>query len=467
MSIWKKLFGKANVLQRETDASPKPLSGSQVPAKSSKTQSKCVALPGHVSCVRAVGASTDGSIIATGSYDGTVCLWDPTTGREVGRFNVESDIGTLAMNSDGNKVIIGCKSNLIEVWEVQTRRRLVQMKGHKSFPCSSMDCSKDDRWVASASWEEAGAFLWDLKAGKLERQIVPKDAFGSRAVSVAFSPDNAKLAIGDAEGVFIYELLSGKFIARLEGHPGARCDFVKFLDDDIVASIGASGDVKIQNVSQKAMIMQRRLETRGTVSASAVSGDGKHVAIGECGGTVSEWNLETGSVVIERTNAHGDRQIMAVMYVPGTHTWLSCDVSGAVNLWNPLSPVLAATAPAVKTHADRIRELEEALKHRPNWVAGHDQLAREYWDQGDVVNMFRHFYAAAQADPSSNQPHKYLKEVYDGIARYEDFRREDAADKSTDSYGGTVLVSELRAQIQERARERKGELESLIRDIQS
>jgi WD40 repeat protein len=134
--------------------------------KSAETRQKCVALRGHIGCVRAVGASVDGSIIATGSYDATVRLWDPTTGREVGRFNVESDIGTLAMSSDGTKVIIGCNSNFVEVWEVQTGHRLVQMKGHKSFPCSSMDYSRDGRWATSADWDEGG----NTSVGSGERQ---------------------------------------------------------------------------------------------------------------------------------------------------------------------------------------------------------------------------------------------------------------------------------------------------------
>ena len=468
MGFWQELFGKADVPERESAPSMKVPSVSQAPTNPGKTQPKCVALSGHVGCVRAVGASADGSIIATGSYDATVCLWDPATGQKIRRFNVESDIGTLAMSPNGARVIIGCNSNFVEVWDVQTADRLVRMKGHKRFPCSSMDCSKDERWAASASWEELGAFLWDLEAGKLRQQIVPQDAFHPRAVSVAFSPNSAKLAIGDADGVFIHEVPSGKLIARLKGHPGARCNFVTFLDDDIVTSVGAQGDVQIQSISHEARLWQQRLETCGTVLAGAVSDDGRHVAIGESG-TVSEWDLETGSAVTERTDAHGDKEIMAVMYVPGTHTWLSCDVSGTVILWNPPGPVPVAAAPAAKTGADRIRELGEALKQRPSWAWGYDQLAREYWDQGDVVNMFRHFYAAAQVDPGSNQPHKYLKDVFDGIARYEDYRREDEADKRTDPYGpgGTVLVPELRAQIRERARERRGELESVIRQFES
>jgi WD40 repeat protein len=434
-----------------------------------QVQPRNVLLPGHVGCVRAAGSSADGSIMATGSYDGSVCLWNPATGRQVGKFNVESDIGTLAMSSDGTKVIIGCNSNFVEVWEAETGRRLVQMKGHMSFPCSSMDCSLNGRWAASASWEEVGVFLWNLEAGRLERRIVPKDAPYSKAVSISFSPNSERLAVGHADGIFIYDVLSGELVVRLGGHSGARCQFVKFLNDDLIASIGADDNVKIQSISQKALLKQRQIETARAISAGAVSDDGKHVAVGEGHGEVSEMNLETGAVVMERTNAHRGKQIMAVMYVPRTHMWISSDVSGTVYLWNPSGTDHMPATPTTKTSAERIQELETFLKQRPNWAAGHEQLAIEYWEQGDVVNMFRHFYAAAQADPSSNSPHKYLKAVYDGMACYEDFRREDAADKATDhhAFGRTVLVPQLSAQIRKLARERKIELENVIREFQS
>jgi len=113
-----------------------------------------------------------------------------------------------------------------------------------------------------------------------------------------------------------------------------------------------------------------------------------------------------------------------------------------------------------------IPELTKELKQRPNWAEGHEQLARMYiLGEDDVVNMFKHFYIAAQLDNSLNQPHKYLKEVYYGMGRYEDSSREDKADKSTDYYGGTILVQGLCAHIRELALQKKSELEGLIKEL--
>jgi hypothetical protein len=315
--------------------------------------------------------------------------------------------------------------------------------------------------------------LWDLERGKLSQRLMPVDAWDLRAASIAFSPDSKMLAIGVPQQVCVCDVLSGNVLARLSGADG-RCQYIKFLDEDRIAAVWG-GSVKIQSMKRKAIVQEREIEVydekggRGSPTAVAISSDGKRVAIATIAGVISEWDIKTKSPIMDWTQAHGDNQIMALLYVPSTYTWVSCDVSGGVILWNPVSPLTTLTAPVPKTPSDKILELEEAVRQRTNWASGHDELARAYWAQGDVVNMFRHFHAAAQADPSSNQPHKYLKEVYDGIARYEDYRREDEADKNTDLGvpGGTVLVPELRAEIQKKAMERRSELESVIRELQS
>jgi hypothetical protein len=432
--------------------------------------SSYVYLIGHLGVVRAVSTSADGSIIVTGGYDATVRLWNPATGQEIGKFNTNSDIGTLAMSPDGTKVIIGCKSNSVEVWEVRSGKRLIQMKGHKAFPCSSMACSQDGRWAVSASWDENGVFLWDLVAGNLERHIVHERYRTSAvsAVSVAFSNDNTRLAFGCPAGVFEHEVPSGKLITQLEGHPNGRCVFLKYLDDDTIASISAIGDVKIQSVSKRSIQRQLQisiLDLGRTISAGAVSDDGRRVVLG----AVSEWDIETGTDIGERTKAHGDNQVMAVMYMPGTYTWVSCDVEGAVTLWNPVGPVAAPATVPTKTPTDQIQELEDFLKQRPDWTFALEKLAGLYWHhQDNVVNLFRYIYAAAQSDPDSNEPHRYLKEIYLGLGRSDDFNREAAADKRTDPHahlGGSEWNRDYRERIQRAARANRGELEAVIREL--
>jgi len=300
-----------------------------------KTGAECFRkeLSGHVAEVRAVGASADGSVIVTGSLDGTVRFWNPATGEQVHQIDVGSDVGTLAMSPDGSRVMIGCASNLVEVWEVESARRLTQMEGHEAFPCASMDVSKDGKWAASAAWMERGALLWDLSAGKLARPIIAPDPFLS-AVSVAFAPDGTQLAVGDGRGVYICEVPSGELITTLEGS-GGRCSFLKYLDDDTVVSI-AGCYVWIQSVSQPNEKRRHHLYQYDPMYTGAISDDGKRVALGALG-TVQEWERETESVLMEATRAHGENEVKAVMYVPRTYMWISCDVSGAVMLWDSSS----------------------------------------------------------------------------------------------------------------------------------
>ena len=113
-----------------------------------------------------------------------------------------------------------------------------------------------------------------------------------------------------------------------------------------------------------------------------------------------------------------------------------------------------------------IHELEDILKKRPDWAGGHEKLARMYiLGEDDIINMFKHFYIAAQLDYSLNQPHKYLREVYNGMGRHVDFIREDKADKTTDYFGGTVLDQGLCKHVRKLAQKRKTELERVFEEL--
>jgi len=292
----------------------------------------CIPLIGHKRSVRAVSSSAEGSVIVTGSEDATIRFWHPATGKEIGKINVNSGIGTLAMSADGSKVSIGCENNLIEVWEIKSQHRILQMAGHKSYPCSSMDYSKDGKWVISTGWIEPGAFLWDLEVGKLKTMIVCEDAS-----CVAFSPDSTKLVISGSQlvgGSKVYDVTSGNLITRIKGH-SERCTAIRFLDNDTIASVGR--ELYVQSLSKQSILRQvsfRREFNASNVRAANISDNGQHIAIGE-DDLVTEWDIETTKIVLEETRAHVGEQIMAIMYVPRTYTWVSCGARGGVNLWNP------------------------------------------------------------------------------------------------------------------------------------
>ena len=71
------------------------------------TGREAFAQPGHVMGISTLAVSPADGTIFTGSYDGTVRHWDPTTGRELGEIARFNSVLTLAVAPDGQTLIVG------------------------------------------------------------------------------------------------------------------------------------------------------------------------------------------------------------------------------------------------------------------------------------------------------------------------------------------------------------------------
>ena len=125
------------------------------------TGTKLFTLTGHSNRVSAVAFSPDGKTLASGDVGGELCFWNTTNGTK-GRANIlepRATVSKLLFSPDGEILVSGNGKGTIQLWDVHTGRLLSTHISHTN-PIRAMLFSPDGKTLASGS-NDATILLWD------------------------------------------------------------------------------------------------------------------------------------------------------------------------------------------------------------------------------------------------------------------------------------------------------------------
>lgn len=329
----------------------------------------------HESAIHSVRFGADGKSLVSASQDGTVKLWKTATGAQTVFPVTAGTIFDVALHPDGKtfasaeedaedrdasvklwdldsgtckasmpgsgrkaysvrfsndgKLLAAGRSSLIELWSMQTLKKIATTPGSlfsNAKSIASLDFSPDDGMLAAVS-DDGTLAVWDIVA---QKPLLCKK-YEDELSSVRFRPNGQLLAVaGRDRRIHLWNTQNWQETGTLRGHTYHISSIAFSADGEKLVSGSYDLSVRLWDVNARRCLALLQGHTQ-PVRAVAFSPDGRMLASGGSDRVIKLWNIETAKALFNLPMLKG--RLQSMVFSKDSRSLLSCGSDKRVILW--------------------------------------------------------------------------------------------------------------------------------------
>ncbi len=250
-------------------------------------------LSGHNETISCLAYSPCGKMLASGSRDKNIKVWNAEKGNLLSTLSGHSE--SISCISYGNNGIIasGSTDGTIKVWNTHDGSIIHNINGHPNAWVNCVLIDDKNGIIATGGTDEI-VKLWDLETGSLIRTL---SGNGNWVTGIAINPSNYNLASGYSNGLIkIWKADTGLLIKSIEAHPAGAARVAFAPNGKILASGNWDSTIKIWDPQSGKLL--RTLEGHtGSVDCISFSPNGFLLASKSRDQTIRIWNCKNWTLV--------------------------------------------------------------------------------------------------------------------------------------------------------------------------
>jgi len=255
-------------------------------------------LKGHSHYVQDVAISSDGQFALSGSWDGTLRLWDLNSGTTTRSFTDHSkDVLSVAFSADNRQIVSGSRDKSIKLWNTLGQCKFtITEEGHKEWvSCVRFSPNLAAPLIVSAGWDKM-VKVWNLTNCRLRTNLIGHTGYVN---TVTVSPDGSLCASGGKDGTaMLWDLNEGRHLSSLDA--GDIIHALVFSPIRYWLCAATASAIKIWDLESKVCVDELKPEIKQSKKAVPIqcislawSADGTTLFAGYTDNIIRVWGVQS------------------------------------------------------------------------------------------------------------------------------------------------------------------------------